>query len=126
MFSVSHFMHEGSFEGGYVGSCPPRWILSTVFFQGLSTKQVVSQLPFPRPYQSVCLLFMPAKDRLGVLEATKAYQREQQRLRTERRLTQLGQDQRELELREVLTLFSFIWVLGIVLLYARLYLGSST
>ena len=65
---------------------------------------------------------MPPKDRLGVLEATKAYQREQQRLRTERRLAQLRQDQRELELREVLTLFSFIWVLGIVLFYARLYL----
>ncbi len=69
---------------------------------------------------------MPINDRLGVIEATKPNQREQQRLRTERRETQLGQDQRELELREVLTLFSFIWVLGIVLLYARLYLGPST
>ena len=66
---------------------------------------------------------MPIIDRLGVLEATRAYQREQQRLRTERRLAQLRQAQRELELREVLTLFSFIWVLGIVLFYARLYLG---
>ena len=65
---------------------------------------------------------MPPNDRLGVLEVTKAYQREQQRLRTERRLAQLRQDQRELELREVLTLFSFSWVLGIVLFYARLYL----
>ena len=87
--------------------------------------QVVSQLPFPRPYHSVCLLCMPPIDRLGVLEATKAYQREQQRLRTERRLAQLRQDQRELELREVLVLFSFIWVLGIVLFFARLYLGPS-
>ena len=68
---------------------------------------------------------MPINDRLGVIEAAKAYQREQQRLRTESRLAQLGQDQRELELREVLTLFSFIWVLGIVLFFTRLYLGSS-
>ncbi len=68
---------------------------------------------------------MPPVDRLGVLEATKAYQREQQRIRTEGRPAQLRQDQRELELREVLTLFSFIWVLGIVLFYARLYLGPS-
>ncbi len=68
---------------------------------------------------------MPPVDRLGVLEATKAYQREQQRIRTEGRLAQLRQDQRELELREALTLFSFIWVLGIVLFYARLYLGPS-
>ena len=69
---------------------------------------------------------MPPNDRLGVLEVTKAYQREQQRLRTERRLAQLRQDQRELELREVLTLLSLIWVLGIVLLYARLYLWPPT
>jgi hypothetical protein len=68
---------------------------------------------------------MPINDRLGVIEAAKAYQREQQRLRTESRLAQLGQDQRELELREVLTLFSFIWAVGIVLFYARLYLGPS-
>ena len=68
---------------------------------------------------------MPINDRLGVIEAAKAYQREQQRLRTEGRLAQLGQDQRELELREVLTLFSFIWVLGIVLFFTRLYLGPS-
>ena len=68
---------------------------------------------------------MPINDRLGVIEAEKAYQREQQRLRTERRQVQLGQDQRDLELREVLTLFAFIWVLGIVLFFARLYLGPS-
>ena len=51
---------------------------------------------------------MPVNDRLGVIEAAKGYQREQQRLRTERRLAQLGQDQQELELREVLVLFAFI------------------
>ena len=69
---------------------------------------------------------MPINDRLGVIEAAKAYQREQQRLRTESRLAQLGQDQRELELREVSTLFALIWGLGIVLFYARLYLGPSS
>ena len=124
MFSVSHFMHEGSSEQNTL-DLVHLWILSTVFFQGLLTKQVVSQLPFSRPYRSVCSLSMPINDRLGVIEAAKAYQREQQRLRTERRLAQLGQDQRELELREVLTLFAFIWVLGIVLFFARLYLGPS-
>ena len=81
---------------------------------------------FFKTYQPVCFLYMPARGRLEVLEATKAYQREQQRLRTERRLTELRQDQRELELREVLTLFSLIWLLGIVLFYARLYLGPLT
>ena len=125
MFSVSHFMHEGSSEQNTLDLVHLDWILSTVFFQGLSTKQVVSQLPFPRPYLSVYLLLMPINDRLGVIEAAKAYQREQQRLRTKRRQVQLRQDQRELELREVLVLFSFIWVLGIVLFFARLYLGPS-
>ena len=70
----------------------------------------------------VCL--MPPKNQF-ILEQTKAFLTEQQRLRTERRLVQLRQDQRELELREVLVLFSFIWVLGIVLFFARLYLGPS-
>ena len=119
-------MHEGSSEQNTLDLVHLDWILSTVFFQGLSTKQVVSQLPFSRPYRFVCSLSMPINDRLGVIEATKAYQREQQRLRTESRLAQLGQDQRELELREVLILFAFIWAVGIVLFYARLYLGPST
>ena len=63
---------------------------------------------------------MPINDRLGVIEAAKAYQREQQRVRTERRLAQLGQDQRELELREVLILFAFIWAVGIVLFLRKI------
>ena len=45
--------------------------------------------------------------------------------RTEIRLAQLRQDQREFERREVLVLLSIIWVLGIVLFYTRLYLGPS-
>ena len=65
---------------------------------------------------------MPPIDRLGVLEATKAYQREQQRIRTERRQAQLRQEQRQLDRREVLTLFALIWVVWIVLFYTRLYL----
>ena len=52
---------------------------------------------------------MPPKNRLS-LEATKAYQTEQLRIRTERRLAQLSQDQRELELSEVLYLLSLIWL----------------
>ena len=67
---------------------------------------------------------MPPKG-LGLLEATKAYQTEQQRLRTERRQAQLRQDQRQLELSEVLQLFALIWLALIVLLYARLYLGPQ-
>ncbi len=65
---------------------------------------------------------MPANNRVCPFEATKAYQTEQLRIRTERRLDQQRQDQRELELREVLNLFSFIWLFGIVLFYARLVL----
>ncbi len=68
---------------------------------------------------------MPPKIRLS-LEATKAYQTEQLRLKTERRLAQLRQEQRQLELREVLNLSSLIWLFVIVLLYARLYLGPLT
>ena len=109
-----------SFVSDTLDLCPPYSLMV------LSTKQVVSQLPSSRSCQPVCLCCMPANGRLEVLETTKAYQREQQRLRTERRLTELRQDQRELELREVLTLFSLIWLLGIVLFYARLYLGPLT
>ena len=65
---------------------------------------------------------MPPKNRL-TLEQTKAYQREQLRLRTETRLAQLRQEQRQLEISEVLYLFSLIWIVLIVLFYARLYLG---
>ena len=68
---------------------------------------------------------MPPKKGLSLLEATKAYQTEQQRLRTERRLAQLRQDQRQLERSEVLNLFALIWLALIVLLYARLYLGPQ-
>ncbi len=65
---------------------------------------------------------MPPENRL-VLEATKAYQTEQLRIRTERRLVQLRQEQRELELKEILSLLSLFWLAGIILFYTRLYLG---
>jgi hypothetical protein len=65
---------------------------------------------------------MPRKNRLS-LEAIKAYQTEQQRIRTERRLAQLRQEQRQLEVKEVLSLLSLLWLAGIILFYARLYLG---
>ena len=67
---------------------------------------------------------MPPKIRLS-LAKTKAFQTKQLRLRTERRLAQLRLDQRQLELSEVLTLLSLLWVIGIVLFYARLYLGPQ-
>jgi hypothetical protein len=67
---------------------------------------------------------MPPKIRLSLAE-TKAFQTEQLRLRTERRLAQLRQDQRQLEISEVLYLLSLIWVILIVAFYARLYLGPQ-
>ena len=70
----------------------------------------------------VCL--MPPKNQF-ILEQTKAYLTEQQRLRTERRQAQLRQEQRQLEISEVLYLLSLIWVILIVAFYARLYLGPQ-
>ena len=67
---------------------------------------------------------MPPKIRLSLVE-TKAFQTEQLRLRTERRLAQLRQEQRQLEISEVLYLLSLIWVILIVAFYARLYLGPQ-
>ncbi len=67
---------------------------------------------------------MPPNNRLS-LEATKAYQTEQLRIRTERRLAQLRQEQRQLEISEVLYLLSLFWLILIVVLYARLYLGPQ-
>ncbi len=67
---------------------------------------------------------MPRKNRLS-LEAIKAYQTEQLRIRTERRVAQLRQEQRQLELKEVLSLLSLLWLAGIILFYTRLYLGWS-
>jgi hypothetical protein len=65
---------------------------------------------------------MPPNNRLS-LEATKAYQTEQLRIRTERRLAQLRQEQRQLEFKEVFSLLSLLWLTGIILFYIRLYLG---
>ena len=67
---------------------------------------------------------MPPKIRLSLAE-TKAFETEQLRLRTERRLAQLRQEQRQLEISEVLYLLSLIWVILIVAFYARLYLGPQ-
>ena len=67
---------------------------------------------------------MPPKIRLSLAE-TKAFQTEQLKLRTERRLAQLRQEQRQLEISEVLYLLSLLWVILIVAFYARLYLGPQ-
>ena len=109
------------------------WIFALTLTR-LHEKQVVSQLPFARPFSScvsvLCYLFgcvvclMPPRNQF-ILEQTKAFLTEQQRIRTERRLAQLRQDQRQLELSEVLNLLAFLWVIGIVLFYARLYLGPQ-
>ncbi len=114
------------------------WILCPRFpcmTQAVGLKQVVSQLPFARPLSSCvwasCVISlvawvcrMPPRNEF-ILEQTKAFLTEQQRIRTERRLAQLRQDQRQLELSEVLHLLSLIWLIGIVLFYARLYLGPQ-
>ena len=86
-------------------------------------KQVVSQLPFARTF-SVFVLFlvvsclMPRKS----LAEVKAYETEQIRLRTERRLAQLRQESYELELTEIFTVLALVYIALIVLLYAKLYL----
>jgi hypothetical protein len=67
---------------------------------------------------------MPPKSRLSLAE-TKAFETEQLRLRTERRLAQLRQEQRQLEVSEVLCLLALLWVILIVAFYARLYLGPQ-
>ena len=67
---------------------------------------------------------MPPKNRLSLAE-TKAFQTEQLRLRTERRLAQLRLEQRQLEVSEVLCLLALLWVILIVAFYARLYLGPQ-
>ena len=67
---------------------------------------------------------MPPRNEF-IVEQTKAFLTEQQRIRTERRLAQLRLDQRQLELSEVLNLLSLLWVIGIVAFYARLYLGPQ-
>jgi hypothetical protein len=65
---------------------------------------------------------MPSRPR-NCLEVTKAYQAEKLILRTERRLAQLRQDQRELEIKEVWSFLSLLWLTDIILFYTGLYLG---
>ena len=92
-------------------------------------KQVVSQLPFARSLVPALCLFlscvlcschMPRS-----LAQEKAYQVEQQRLRTERRIVQLKKGSYQNDIAECKTLLALLWVSVIVLFYARLYFGSS-
>ena len=110
-------MHDESFEADTLDLV--HRILFTVSRPNKLSHNCLSQDLIP----SVCFSCMPpSSSSLAVLAATKAYQREQQRLRTERRQAQLRQEQRQLDRREVLTLFALIWVVGTVLFYTRLYL----
>ena len=59
------------------------------------------------------------------LAQEKAYQVEQQRLRTERRMAQLKKESYQNEIAECKTLLALLWISVIVLFYARLYFGSS-
>ena len=92
-------------------------------------KQVVSQLPFARSPSSVLCLFlscvlcschMPRS-----LAQEKAYQVEQQRLRTERRIAQLKEESYQNDIVECKSLLALLWISVIVWFYARLYLGPS-
>ena len=91
-------------------------------------KQVVSQLPFARSLVPALCLFlscvlcschMPRS-----LAQEKAYQVEQQRLRTERRIAQLREESYQNDIAECKTLLALLWISVIILFYARLYLGS--
>ena len=92
-------------------------------------KQVVSQLPFARSLIPVLRLFLSCvlcschMPRSLVQE--KAYQVEQQRLRTERRIAQLEKESHQNEIAECKTLLALLWVSVIVWFYARLYFGSQ-
>jgi hypothetical protein len=68
----------------------------------------------------LCSYHMPRS-----LAQEKAYQVEQQRLRTERRIAQLKEESYQNEIAECKTLLALIWISVIVLFYARLYFGSS-
>ena len=102
--------------------------LLSSFFPHDSTKQVVSQLPFARTPSPVLCLFlscvlcschMPRS-----LAQEKAYQVEQQRLRTERRIAQLREESYQNDIAECKTLLALLWISVFILFYARLYLGS--
>ncbi len=113
-------MHDESFEADSLDLV--QRILFKVSRPNKLSHNCLSQDLIP----SVCLSCMPPSNRsLAILAAAKANQREQQRLRTERRLAQLRQEQRQLDRREVLILFALVWVVGIVLFFTRLYLGPS-
>jgi hypothetical protein len=86
------------------------------------TKQVVSQLPFVR-FSSACVLPLSVcLMRRKKLEEVKAYEIEQLRVRTERRLSQLRQESYELELSEVFSVCALFYLALIILFYARSYL----
>ncbi len=91
--------------------------------QAFGLKQVVSQLPFARTFPSLFLfLLLPCLMPRKSLAEVKAHEREQIRLRTERRIAQLRQEAYELELTEVFSVCALIYIALIVLFYAKLYL----
>ncbi len=92
---------------GELELCPVSYLMTQAF--GL--KQVVSQLPFARTFSvlvlfSVLFYLMPRK----TLAEVKAYETEQNRLRTERRLAQLRQESYELELTEIFTVLALVYI----------------
>ena len=90
------------------GLWPQTSCLTTAFCKNLPVFVLSLRLP--------CL--MPRKS----LEEVKAHEREQIRLRTERRIAQLREEAYELELTEVFSVCALIYIALIVLFYANLYL----
>jgi hypothetical protein len=94
----------------------------TYSLSGLSTKQVVSQLPSSGLSRlSVCFFFLTCLMPRRTLEQVKAQQREAIRLRTERRVAELKVEQGKRDWEEVLTLCALLWLCLIVGFYAKLY-----
>ena len=90
------------------GLWPQTSCLTTAFCKNLSVFVLFLLLPYLMPRKS--------------LAEVKAHEREQIRLRTERRIAQLRQEAYELELTEVFSVCALIYIALIVLFYANLYL----
>jgi hypothetical protein len=77
---------------------------------------------------SLCSVFFAFKSAFMPklsLEQVKAKLIEEQRVRTERRISQLRQEVRRDELSEVLSICALLWIAVIVCFYARLYLKQQ-
>ncbi len=95
--------------------------------QAFGLKQVVSQLLLSSLFLvfALCFVFNSVFMPKLSLEQVKAKLIEEQRIRTERRLSQLRQESRREELSEILSVCGLLWIAVIVCFYARLYLKQQ-